>query len=303
MRALVVGYGSIGARHTRLLQEEGCTVGVVSRRAVEASPCYATVAEGIHLHRPEYVVVANRTVEHRSAIEELAAAGFEGTVLVEKPLFEDSRLVPSTPFARLLVAYNLRFHPGVRALRDALCRQRVLSVQAYAGQHLPAWRPDRDYREVYSARRAEGGGVLRDLSHELDYLNWMLGGWTRATATGGQLSMLEIDSEDTVVMLAAFRACPAVSVQLNYLDRPGRRSVVANTDDHTVVLDLTEGYLQIDGVRTPFYAGRDDTYRAQHQAILSGDVADVCTVDEALSVLRLIEAAERSLDTYQWVAQ
>ncbi len=33
---------------------------------------------------------------------------------------------------------------------------------------LPDWRPDRDYRESYSARLDEGG-VLRDLVHEIDY--------------------------------------------------------------------------------------------------------------------------------------
>lgn len=303
MRALVIGHGSIGVRHARILQEEGCEVGVVSRREIEASPRYATISEGVRGHRPEYVVVANRTSEHGAALEGLAAAGFKGTVLVEKPLFQDARSVPENAFAGLLVAYNLRFHPGVRALREALRGQRVLSVQAYAGQYLPTWRPGRDYREAYSASRTQGGGVLRDLSHELDYLNWTLGGWTRVAAVGGQLSSLEIDSEDTVVMLAAFHACPAVSVQLNYLDRPGRRSVIANTDDHTVVLDFTEGYVQIDGARTPFSAGRDDTYRAQHQAILSGEAADVCTVGEALSVMHLVEAAERSLDSNQWATR
>lgn len=304
MRALVVGYGSIGARHARILQEEGCAVGVVSRRAVDVSPCYTTVAEGVHGHRPDYVVVANRTVEHRPALESLAAAGFEGTVLVEKPLFQDPCPVPKNAFARLLVAYNLRFHPGVQRLRAALRGERVLSVQAYAGQYLPAWRPGRDYREVYSSHKVAGGGVLRDLSHELDYLNWMLGGWTRATAIGGTLSTLEIDSEDTAVVLAAFRDCPAASIQLNYLDRPGRRAVLVNTDAATFELNLTEGYVQTDaGAREPFTVGRDDTYRAQHRAILSGEAGDVCTAPEALDVLRLIEAAEMTLDTPRWVTR
>ena len=300
MRALVVGYGSIGARHARLLHEEGCVVGVVSRRDVDVAQRYATVAEGIREHRPAYVVVANRTVEHRPTLEALTAADFQGTVLVEKPIFNGAESVPSNRFAALFVAYNLRFHPGVQLLRDTLRGMQVLSVQAYVGQYLPTWRPGRDYREVYSARKDEGGGVLRDLSHELDFLNWILGGWTRATALGGHLSSLDVDSDDVAVVTAAFRACPAATIQLNYLDRVGRRSVLVNADTHTIELDLVRGYLQVDDQRTSFEVGRDDTYRAQHQAILCGQDSDVCTADEALDVMSLVYAAERSFNDQQW---
>ena len=34
-KALVIGYGSIGSRHARLLDELGCEVGVVSHRALK----------------------------------------------------------------------------------------------------------------------------------------------------------------------------------------------------------------------------------------------------------------------------
>ena len=35
MRALVVGYGSIGVRHTRVLQKLGCDTAVLSNRDVD----------------------------------------------------------------------------------------------------------------------------------------------------------------------------------------------------------------------------------------------------------------------------
>ena len=34
-KALVIGYGSIGSRHARLLDELGCEVGVVSQRVLK----------------------------------------------------------------------------------------------------------------------------------------------------------------------------------------------------------------------------------------------------------------------------
>jgi predicted dehydrogenase len=288
-------------RHARVLREEGCEVAIVSAREIGASTRYATVLEGVIKHRPEYVVIANRTVEHRVALEELAANDFQGIVLVEKPLFANSIPLPPNRFERLLVAYNLRFHPGVQLLRDTLQQTRALSVLAYVGQYLPTWRPSRDYRSVYSASKAAGGGVLRDLSHELDYLNWIFGGWNRVTALGGHLSTLDIDSEDTAVLIAAFHRCPAVSVQLNYLDRIGRRFVIVNSHDHTIELNITGGYMQIDDWRTALSVGRDETYRAQHRAILSGSFQDVCTAEEGLDVLQLVEAVEEAMEIQRWV--
>ena len=40
MKALVIGYGSIGMRHARLLQELGMDTAVVSRRSVGAEKLY-----------------------------------------------------------------------------------------------------------------------------------------------------------------------------------------------------------------------------------------------------------------------
>ena len=186
----------------------------------------------------------------------------------------------------------------------------MLSVQARVGQYLPDWRPGRDYRATYSGRRAEGGGVLRDLSHELDFLLWLFGGWTAATALGGTLSSLEIDSEDTVVALLALRDCPAVSLHLDYLDRGGRRSLLVQTDRRTLELDLVEGALRIDppdaegnGAPETFLVERDATYRDQHRAILEGRHDDLCGAGEAREVLRLIAALERALAERVWVTR
>jgi predicted dehydrogenase len=307
VRALVVGYGSIGERHARILAEEGCDVAVVSGREVDPVRRFGSIAAAVEEHRPGYVVVANRTSEHRASLAELADAGHRGTVLVEKPLCEAPCEPPRTEFEHLFVGYNLRFHPGLSRLRELLDDERALSVQVYAGQYLPDWRPGRDYRTGYSAGRATGGGVLRDLSHEFDYLAWNFGSWRAVAATGGRLSSLEVECEDTVVALLELERCPAVALQLNYLDRQGRRTILVNTDRQTLELDLVSGRLQ----RTPsaggdaetFAVDRDITYRAMHRAVLAGRHDDLCTAEQAQDVLRLIEAIERAMATRTWVSR
>ena len=302
MKALIIGYGSIGQRHARLLQGLGLETAVVSRRAVDAANLYAAIPEAVADWGPEYAVVASRTHEHRNDFKALSDSGFKGRVLMEKPLFDRGDDVPTHEFEKIFVAYNLRFHPVIARFRELLSETEPFAVHAYVGQYLPDWRPDADYRQGYSAIKAQGGGVLRDLSHELDALNWMLGGWTRMTALGGHVSNLEIDSDDVFSLLFETRRCPVASVQMNYLDSTLTRTLTAMTDRGTIRADLVAGTLAFDDETEIFTPDRDDSYIAQHRAILEGGSDVLCTLDEGLDVMRMIEAAEAAALEKKWVA-
>ena len=302
MKALVIGFGSIGARHARLLGELGANVAVVSRRDIDVRNAYSTIPEAVADWNPDYVVVASRTHEHRGDFAALAESSFRGTVLMEKPMFDQGDKVPVHKFSRIFVAYNLRFHPVLRQFRELLENTTPYAVHAYVGQCLPDWRPDADYRYGYSAIKAQGGGVLRDLSHELDALNWMLGGWTRMTALGGQYSHLEIDSDDVFSVLFETNRCPVASIQMNYLDSTLNRTIVALTDRGTIRADLVAGTVEFDGETKTFSVEGDGTYIAQHRAALDGGDDVLCTLDEGLDVMRMIDAAEVAVDEKKWVA-
>lgn len=301
MKALVVGYGSIGSRHARLLTELGCSTAVLSARRVDFPLVFSDLVQALSEHRPDYVVLANPTRQHHGMLARLAEAGYRGRVLVEKPLFDALRPVPDNDFLGLAVAYNLRFHPLLQRLHALLAGERILSVQAYVGQYLPDWRPGSDYRESYSARAAEGGGALRDLSHELDYLGWLCGPWSAATAIGGHFSELEIDSDDLFVLLMRTERCPAVSVQVSYLDRVVKRRVTINTGRLAVEADLVAGVLTVNGVSESFAVERDHTYREMHRAALNGRDDTLCTLEEGRATLHLIEAAEQASRQLEWV--
>lgn len=300
MRALVIGQGSIGQRHARLLQELGCAVAVVTRGA-SVHRCYRSVSDAVTAERLDYVVIANETARHRAALTELAAADFRGIVLVEKPLFDAVHPMPAHCFKRAAVAYNLRFHPVVLALRGEIQGRRVVSAEIYAGQWLPDWRPGTDYRTSYSARVAEGGGVLRDLSHELDLITWLFGPWSRLTALGGRRGELEIDADDTWSVLLEMASGAAVTLQINYLDRPGRRRLTVVTPDTTLSADVSAGALTRNDVSREFAVERDQTYSAQHTCLLNGTGGEPCTIDNGLDVVSTIAAIERSARERCWI--
>lgn len=301
-KALVIGYGSIGQRHARVLIELGCHVAVMSRRSIQFESCYSELSEALSRWQPNYVVVANRTGEHFHTVEALAQDGFRGCVLIEKPLFEHPVEMPENNFSHVAVGYNQRCHPLLRRLKSFVeDAGNILTAHVYVGSYLPHWRPDSDYRECYSAKRKEGGGVLRDLSHELDYVLWLFGRWQRLTAHGGHLSGLEIDTEDAFCLIMETEYCPLVSIHMNYLDRVPRREIIVNTDRHTYSVDLIKNKIMVDSVEESVTVAWDDTYRVEHKAMLEGNVEGLCTVQEAMETLFTIQAAEKAASSHMWI--
>ena len=168
LSALVIGFGSIGKRHAKILH----SMDGVSKLSVLSSQKglpYETITkfEQIEDLDPDYIVVSSPTNFHYQHLEFLENTQRNKKILVEKPLFtEDNDLHLSKN--EIFVAYNLRFHPHLEAVKDALSGREIWSVHARCGSYLPDWRPDRDYKETSSANKSMGGGVLLDLSHEFD---------------------------------------------------------------------------------------------------------------------------------------
>jgi len=276
-------------------------VTVVSRRDLASVEAVASIEQVLAREGQDYAVVANETGSHLDAVERLASAGYEGKLLVEKPVFRSVADFPANRFAAAFVAYNLRFHPLLERLHALLQEEEAVTASIYVGQYLPDWRPGTDYRQSYSARGEAGGGVLRDLSHDLDYACWLFGAWQRVTALGGHLSELDIASEDAFALLVEAERCPVVTVQMSYLDRNPRRQIVVNTRRRTFFVDLVANRMLIDGEQQDVRLERDSTYRAMHEAIFWDDGAQACRVDEALEVLRLIDAAHTAAERQSWV--
>lgn len=301
MKALVIGFGSIGARHANILKDLNCEVSVVTKQNIDTYSKFVSIKQALEFKNFDYVVVANKTNEHYTSLRELEESNYSGVILVEKPLFDCYYAYQPNSISNIYVAYNLRFHPLIMKLRSLLINDPVISCQAYVGQHLPQWRPKRDYRKTYSAKSSEGGGVLLDLSHELDYLSWIFGPWKRLTALGGKLSDLEIDCEDVVSVLMETEKCPILSLQMNYLDRIPKREIIVNTNQSSIHIDLIKGNIKTNGEIENFKIDRNYTYKKQHLAIINNDNQNLCSFGEGQVVIDQIQAINESISHHKGV--
>ncbi len=63
-RVLIVGYGSIGARHARLLAAAGSDVACVTRNADCPYPRHGAIVGGVAAFAPTHIVISNETSRH-----------------------------------------------------------------------------------------------------------------------------------------------------------------------------------------------------------------------------------------------
>ena len=322
MRFLVVGLGSIGRRHIHNLKRVDPTAEISVWRRRQTSEDLGDVAplvdrvvyslDDAQESRPDAALVTNPASLHVETGLALAQNGVH--LFVEKPISNTLDGVdPLLELCRerglvLMVGYNFRFYKPLQAMHQALTEGRigrVLSLRAEVGQYLPDWRPDRDYRDTVSAQQDLGGGVVLELSHELDYVRWLVGEADSVSAQVGHLSDLEIDVEDTAEITLKHVNGAIGNVHMNMVQRPSTR---------TCRIIGTEGMLAWDGMSNSVAMSengtsswsdliptepidRNDMYVAELRHFLDcvkGDEAPIVSGDDGRRTLELALAAKRS---------
>ncbi len=311
-RLLVIGFGSIGGRHARLANDLGWKVAVVSRRGKTADmefACYADIASALRDFAPAFVIVATETGQHIKDIAELADCGFDQSLLVEKPITSNLTDGPIPDrFSYIYCAYVLRFHPVMTALKKALQSDSsaIRYISAHCGQHLSDWRSGRDSKDSYSAQAEKGGGVLRDLSHEIDSVLWLTGKQPNAVmAVGGNLGVLGIQADECWSILIRFEGVETLhcTIGINYYERPAQRHISIVTLDHQYYADFIRGTVTVDGNTVAVFSGGRDAIYLDQLAALEINDKRLCTLDEAMLTMEVIDMAERSQANGNWIVR
>lgn len=290
LRALIVGFGSIGRRHARNLRvlHPEAEIVVVRRAAMldaDASDLRAqvvgTVEEGL-ARKPHFAIVATPTHLHLSMLEALLPVGIpcyiEKPVVATRAQFDSlTRLLAQVePCPFTFGGCNFRYLPSLMRAREAIQKGEIgrpIRANLQVGQWLPDWRSGQDYRQSYSADPKMGGGVILDLIHEIDMAYWLFGAFSEVRALAGKLSRLDIRSEDAAcIVLGNNGHPPLVSIGLDYVSRRRIRRYDVIGEEATLVWDLAEYKLEIvrrDGVETLTGAAHDFDVAGTYMAALT----------------------------------
>jgi len=234
----VIGLGNIATRHHHNLKSlfpsaELLVMSASGRIPKENIDEFDVIATSIHeliQAKVELVIVASPAPFHALHSIPFIEAGIP--TLIEKPVttsIEDAEAIKraielhQTPVS---IGYCLRYLPSAQKLK-ILLDQGVIGTLYNAhieiGQYLPDWRPNKDYRNSVSAQKKLGGGALFELSHELDYAQWLLGPLQVKHSILRTSDELALDVEDIADIITTTKLGAVATIHLDFLQRKAHR--------------------------------------------------------------------------------
>jgi predicted dehydrogenase len=199
-------------------------------------------------------------------------------VFIEKPLSHNLNGLEQLK-GKILVGYCLRFDESLRKFKKTVPSQGIQSVKIVCQTWLPDWHPQTDYRQSYSAKKELGGGVLLDLSHEIDYALWFFGPVKKVAARLQKAPELAIETEAVADLNLEFVSGVKAEIHLSYASRHPARFCEIKTKDQTFRWD---------------FQPNNDMYIEEMKhfiKVVKGQEKPLVTVADGIKVLKIIETA------------
>ena len=136
---------------------------------------------------------------------------------------------------------------------------------------------------------------MRDLSHEIDLLNFLFGALKFTYADSRKVSNLDIETDDFLLACGKLESGAPFSIELNYFSRLNSREIFVETSQESIKLDLANFNLTIIGdtiSHSEYDSNINSSYKAMHEAIITNNFQDVCSLQEGLMVVEQIQQLE-----------
>lgn len=252
MKVCIIGLGSIGKKHLKnlitVLTERGSSYQIDALRHT-----HEILPENISklICRQYYsfeelpddydvIFVTNPTSFHYDTIKKVVAKTKH--MFIEKPIFDslsyDLDILALRDNGVYYVACPLRHKSIIKYVKqNIVSREKVLSSRIISTSYLPSWRKDIDYKDVYSSKKAMGGGVSRDLIHEWDYAIYLFGKPLEVVHMQSHVSDLEIDSDDISIYVAQYQDM-FLEMHLDYIGQKTERILQMFTNNKRIDVNL-----------------------------------------------------------------
>lgn len=321
LNVLVVGCGSIGKRHARLLGErQDLALSIcdplqenldATLEQVPRAVTFVNYADALAA-APDAVLVCTPNHLHRPMCELALDAGCD--IFCEKPLAHsvaDARAIAAAVRASsriLQVGYVLRLYPAMRRLKelaDSGYLGNLVGGRALAGSYFTLMCATTPYRLT------EENALIIDYTHQLDYMRLFFGaldGVSAYSTTLGDLPMLPKPNLFDINL--KYRSGAQAQVHLDYIQHPQRHFIELFGDRRVAMYDFETTELRVwdreeKGYRSEFFLTiRDDVFREHHdvflQAVRERGEATI-TAEDGVAAMEAAEACVLSAATGEMV--
>jgi predicted dehydrogenase len=308
----IIGFGSIAKKHLAEIKAYRPDTKIIIRTRQNIDEAdrpsnviiTAAISDIISQHF-DLIIIATPASEHSDDIAALSKCA--NTLVVEKPIAATAKegfiiaQAEVTSRKPIWVAYNLRYLEGLPVLQNILASGKIGKLRDFSmtvGQDLKTWRPGSDYKTSASAQASLGGGVVRELSHELDLAIYLFTDAQDCTLKRSQRKYHSLDVEDTAHIKGKFQNGQINgTITLDFTREKPERTLIINGDLGTIKWSLIKGELKISTnttTKTVFTKSDDlkSTYQRMWKDLLDSNEPLLPKAEEGLKLIQWIEDME-----------
>jgi CMP-N,N'-diacetyllegionaminic acid synthase len=179
-----------------------------------------------------------------------------------------------------------------------LNKKKIFSVNITSHSYLPDWRKI-DYRKSVSAKKVLGGGVLLELSHELDFIKWIFDEIKILFSFNKRISKLDINTDDILSIIAKLRRNIFLNLNINFFSKIANRTIKIDGDGFSLNADLINNKIKIieknkKQIKNFSNFNIIDTYKLQFLEIIKKKPSRICTLNQSLNLMKLIETIKKN---------
>ena len=293
MNIVIIGYGSIGRRHAEILKKffKSSKIFIYSKQKIKKFPNFNNL-NYLKIIKPQYVIIASETFKHEKQLKYLEK-NFKGIkILVEKPVFH-KYIKLKLKNNKVYVGYNLRFHPFIIKLHKILKKNKIYDIQFITNSYLPNWRKNISYQKNYTASKSKGGGIILDLSHELDLIHLFFKKIKINYVSFGKKSNLKINTEDYIKLFGKAKKTQ-ITLDLKYYSKNELRLILVDGIKFSIFIDLKKNIFNFAASNKKQIIHKNynsnKTFIDMHKAIISNKNSKfLCSYNEGMNVLKTIK--------------
>ena len=291
-KVLLIGFGSIGQKHYKILKD---LINIKNIKILTSQKKIKNILinfEEIKLYNPDIIIIASTTDKHFQHLKYVNSILKNKIILVEKPLFHKPLNLKKIQ-NKIFVGYNLRFHPIIQFIKKIINKNKILSSEIHCSSYLPDWR-NRPLKFTSSYSKKLSGGILNELSHEIDYAGYLYGNLSKINVLTKKNSNLNINSADYANITLKSLDGAMININLNYYSKLTKRFIILDTNKLSLYADLINGFVSIKNKNGKtskkfFLINKDFTYKEQLKALLRKDFRLLCQYKDGLETVKKIK--------------
>ncbi len=320
---LIIGLGSMGERYFKIIRKNYPNIQIglcrsrknINELKTNKKKCiYFDTIDSAILSKPDFAILCNPSSFRTKLLKKLIENKID--LIIEKPVSNSSKnlieldVLAKRKKVKILVGYNLRYLESLKYFKKIINDNIIgkwISVHSDVGQNIKLWRKNKDYRESVSISKKLGGGVLLELSHELDYINWIFGPlkWVQAKTISKKFFDSNVEyAANLIIGTKKIANHELITVKMDFVRYDKTRTCYVIGENGSILWDCNKNLVKKFDINSnrwrTIFKGKDNisqTYVNQIETMMNlkkNNLDPYVKFEDGVKVVNIIEAAKLS---------